>query len=266
MLSVHINKICLAIVGLLVLASGVLGVDLEPREGSKASPLCDSHGMGASIFRHNKHGWDSTWFGSSAAAFANANSAYLEKRYQVTGQSINGDCKNPTDKIKVNLVQADGKEVEKEVEYSKVSSDADWTSASWLLSGFETAAIDMGGYMGLDGSSMSFGDPTDAFYMLSGKKAVMDYWTDEKKDDENKKKELFNLLKKAKTEPILIGAGAGPDTLNAWNWYAVMNVDTQDDKDMITYWHPDSTVDAHQPFDDIFSDLRRVVRLVEPLD
>ncbi|WWD02559.1 hypothetical protein V865_000599 [Kwoniella europaea PYCC6329] len=266
------------ILSFLALAQIAVGAVFAPRDDSLPT-LCDDKGLAASIYHENINEWDTSWLGATLGAFARADQDTLKKMYSVDGKPVD-KCDAKYDKATFRLTKTDGEIFEKEIAYNDCPVETDWEKNNWLVSGFEAAAIQMGGYLGLNADSITYGDPTDAYYMISGKRPVIDHFSEKNPNDdtdkdkiaeaeEAEKKRMFELLKKCGETPIIVGTGADPDdrkqsgNLREWTWYTITSViegDGQDYKDSkILFWHAQEEREVVFKFSSCFDDLRKVV-------
>nr|XP_019044665.1 hypothetical protein I302_06578 [Kwoniella bestiolae CBS 10118]OCF23595.1 hypothetical protein I302_06578 [Kwoniella bestiolae CBS 10118] len=206
--------------------------------------------------------WDTSWLGASIGAFAHADPDTLKQRYTKDGKALES-CEDKT-----------------KVAYDDLPKDTDKKDDSWLVAAFQTAANRMGGYLGLEDKSIAFGDPSDAYYMLSGKWPLMTHLDGNNPDGDAEnlvggpdtdKDVLFALLEKCNDQPIIFGTGANPDrsdeNLQPWTWYGVTNVNYGDPEEgkkpytdaHIVFWHGKENWEKVLKFGDLYDDIRKVV-------
>ncbi|WRT68371.1 uncharacterized protein IL334_005347 [Kwoniella shivajii] len=185
------------------------------REDAKA-PLHGEYGIGE--VDGYKWKWPSTWLVSVLVAVVHADPDMAKK-------FVKDDTNAEISEADFRLYNYQGEEKIINQKWKDISHDADYVHDSdppnWEVAGIESAALQMGGYMGLNQKRISRGNPVDAFKMIINKKArIEDLKTDE---------DTWKWIKKSQDTPVIFGTN-GEDISKSkagwrekWTWYAGLN-------------------------------------------
>ncbi|OCF57291.1 hypothetical protein L486_04747 [Kwoniella mangroviensis CBS 10435] len=152
---------------------------LQIRGETTKAPLISSKGIKPEDV--DQGSWDSSWFNSVAVAIGHARPNDLE-------QCWSGSSTDEITEADFNLYDKQGEKKTLKVKLKDVmdknEADSHSVKQGWWIGGLEHAALQMGGYTGLDTDHFTTGQPTDAFKMLANKDAeVYDFAKEQNKDD-----------------------------------------------------------------------------------
>ncbi|WWD02553.1 hypothetical protein V865_000593 [Kwoniella europaea PYCC6329] len=196
---------------------------LQSRGETIKAPLISSKGIQPEDVDQGP--WDSSWFNSVAVALGHARPNDLERCWD-------GSSTDEVTEADFSLYDKQGEKKTLNVKLKDVDdkNNADFHSLkqAWWIGGLEHAALQLGGYTGLDTDHFTSGQPTDAFKMLTNKDAeVYDFAKEQNKDD------LWTLFTWAAHTPIVFSSIATDGTEV---WFAVLSATSGDLEDGEKPW------------------------------
>ncbi|WRT68370.1 uncharacterized protein IL334_005346 [Kwoniella shivajii] len=185
-----------------VTAKNATSAGMDKRKSS-AAPLAASQGPQLSDVIINK--WENSWFLAVLGAIIQTEPNTVSALWKKPHEQKRGDTDSPDfwelprEEATFQLTDYTGNKIEKTGKFKDINKDADYYGdpGYWFLAGLETAALQMEGYMGLDLKHFSWGSPADAFMMLTGKLATVEYI-----DSED---QLAKWVSKSSSTPVVFG-------------------------------------------------------------